>query len=609
MEKGEIMATTLEFKQHPNHLRNTVLRQAGTLWKAILEGVMNSVDAGATHCHITLDKDMVTITDDGRGFQSRDEISDFFQTFGTPHEDNDATYGEFRMGRGQIMAFGVNTWHTNNYVMDVDIRDKGMNFELEEVKEVINGCSIVMHLYDKLIISQLAEAERELEKFVKYVDIPVYLNDKRISQDPADNKWDYVTDEAYIKLTSTGSLNVYNLGVYVTDIGSHNYGVGGEVVSRKRLKLNFARNDVMRRGHEKCPEWAKIEPNLKSKATETNLKTNRLNDTGRTSLVRSMLHNEAEEENYSELLGKKVFTDVRGRHWSINGLRNKFWNIKQFSVAPKGSKVGERIHEMGKVFVFSTKTAQDLGCYGESTYQIIASDLDRCYKHVNGTYRRDHDVFDIKYVALNDLKDDFDESFEFLTDKQLTERQRVLLAVLNNCQTSINGLQDRTIVLGESDVATAWTDGGTYVALDVKFIKEIMERHNFDVKMFTNLGLLLTHEFCHDALDRDTHSHDIEFMDRYEQLLEGSNGFQGAYLSYAGLGQFVHDCTQCLPEYLRRANRRLTQRQARCLGNMEKGILSYEKLVANEEITAAAEAALAGIKAQFKAAKKIIKSQ
>ena len=598
------MATTLEFKQHPNHLRNTVLRQAGTLWKAILEGVMNSVDAGATHCHITLDKDMVTITDDGRGFQSREEIADFFQTFGTPHEDTDATYGEFRMGRGQIMAFGVNTWHTNNYVMDVDIRDKGMTFDLEEVKQSTNGCNIVIHLYDKLIISQLAEAERELEKFVKYVDIPVCLNGKEISQNPAEKKWDYVTDEAYIKLTSTGSLNVYNLGVYVTDIGSHNYGVGGEVVSRKRLKLNFARNDVMRRGHEKCPEWAKIEPNLKTKATETNLKTNRLNDTGRTSLVRSMHHGEANEGNYSELLSKKVFTDVRGRHWSLNGLRNKFWKVKQFSVAPKGSKVGERVHEMGKVFVFSSKTAQDLGCYGEDTYHIIASDLDRCFRHVNG---HGYNLFDIEYVALKDLKNDFDESFEFLKDKQLTERQRVLLAVLNNCQTSINGLQDRTIVLGESDVATAWTDGNTYVALNVEFVKALMERHNFDVKMFTNLGLVLVHEFCHDALDRDTHAHDLEFMDKYVQLLDGSKGSSPAYLSYTGLGQFVQDCTQVLPEYMRRANRRLTQRQARCLGNLEKGLLKFNELVANEDITDAAEEMLKKMKDDLKAAKQMLK--
>mgnify|MGYP003113265433 CR=1 FL=1 len=603
------MATTLEFKQHPNHLRNTVLRQAGTLWKAILEGVMNSVDAGATHCYITLDKDMVTIRDDGRGFQSREEIADFFQTFGTPHEDSDATYGEFRMGRGQIMAFGVNTWHTNNYVMDVDIRDKGMTFDLEEVAENFPGCNIVMHLYDKMLISQLAEAERELEKFVKYVNIPVYLNEKRISQSPEDKKWDHVTDEAYIKLKSTGSLSIYNLGVFVTDLNSFDYGVGGEVVSRNRLKLNFARNDVMRRGHEKCLEWAKIEPLLKAKATEKNLKTTRLNDTGRSALIRSMRFGEVADQDRLDLDGKKVFTDVRGRHWSCNGVRNKFWRIKEFTVAPRGSKVGERIHEMGHVFVFASKTAEDLGCFGEEDYKTkMLGELLDCMRNTNS-----HGLSavswldDVKYVSLESLKGNFDEKFEFLTDKQLTERQRVLLAILNNCQTSINALSDRVIVLGESDVATAWTDGCTYIALNVNFVKSLLERHNFDVKLFVNLGLVLAHEFCHDALDRDTHTHDIEFMDKYNQLLNGATGRSPEHLSYTGLGQFVQDCTQVLPEYMRKANRRLTQRQARCLGNLEKGLLRFNELVANEDITDAAEEMLKKMKDDLKAAKQMLK--
>jgi hypothetical protein len=43
------------FKMHPKLLLDVIQRQAGTLSKAILEGVMNAVDAGATHGAITLD--------------------------------------------------------------------------------------------------------------------------------------------------------------------------------------------------------------------------------------------------------------------------------------------------------------------------------------------------------------------------------------------------------------------------------------------------------------------------------------------------------------------------------------------------------------------------
>src|SRR5690606_17939145 len=109
-------------KMHPHLLWSVIHRQAGTIGKGILEGVMNSVDAGATRCDIILDREHFSIEDDGKGFASDQEIEDFFETFGTPHEEGDAKYGRFRMGRGQMMAFGMNVWHTNNYKMVVDLK-------------------------------------------------------------------------------------------------------------------------------------------------------------------------------------------------------------------------------------------------------------------------------------------------------------------------------------------------------------------------------------------------------------------------------------------------------------------------------------------------------
>ena len=180
-----------EFKQDPNLLRSTILRQAGTLWKAILEGVMNSVDARATKCDITITNEKVTIIDDGRGFQSEEELEQHFQTFGTPHsEDDDAIYGEFRMGRGQMMAFGANRWTTNSYVMLVDIKDdsKGMSYELEVAPEPFDGCRVEIDLYDELYTNVLEDTISGIEKYVRYVNIPVTVNGKVVSKDPAEFK-------------------------------------------------------------------------------------------------------------------------------------------------------------------------------------------------------------------------------------------------------------------------------------------------------------------------------------------------------------------------------------------------------------------------------------
>lgn len=79
------------FRMHPALLWSVIQSQAGTPEKALLEAVMNAVDAGATFCEVKVDELGYSVRDDGRGFQSRNEIEDFFETFGTPHKEGDAT--------------------------------------------------------------------------------------------------------------------------------------------------------------------------------------------------------------------------------------------------------------------------------------------------------------------------------------------------------------------------------------------------------------------------------------------------------------------------------------------------------------------------------------
>ena len=96
---------------HNKLLLDVIRRQAGSLTKAIMEGVMNAVDAGATRCDISVTADTVTITDDGKGFASKKEIQEWFEVFGAAHSEEEAkTFGTFRMGRGQMFAYGVNKW-------------------------------------------------------------------------------------------------------------------------------------------------------------------------------------------------------------------------------------------------------------------------------------------------------------------------------------------------------------------------------------------------------------------------------------------------------------------------------------------------------------------
>ena len=132
-----------QFKMDDNLLYSVIKAQAGTPEKALMEAVMNCIDAGASRCEVALDENGYTVLDDGRGFTSRKEIEQFFETFGTPHNENDATYGKFRMGRGQLFAFSSTLWRSGIFSMEVDIKRDGLSYKLtENPKNLYKGCAI-----------------------------------------------------------------------------------------------------------------------------------------------------------------------------------------------------------------------------------------------------------------------------------------------------------------------------------------------------------------------------------------------------------------------------------------------------------------------------------
>ena len=73
--------------------------------------------------------------------------------------------GTFRIGRGQLFAFGVNTWHTNNIRLGVDVNGRNsLEFDYDEIEQVHKGCYVNVDLYDVLSGRELAECIRETEQ-------------------------------------------------------------------------------------------------------------------------------------------------------------------------------------------------------------------------------------------------------------------------------------------------------------------------------------------------------------------------------------------------------------------------------------------------------------
>ena len=508
------MRETRQFKMHPHLLLDVMRRQAGSISKACLEGIMNSVDAGATRCDLTLTSTTLTISDDGRGLRNRDEIVRWWEVFGQPHEaDEGKTYGAFRMGRGQIFSFGHNTWRSSKFLMLVDIKTKGLDYQLSCDEKEVNGCHINVALYDPLLPSDLHGTIREIEKMAKYVPLTLSLNGKVVSVDPSKEKWDHVTDEAYVRLRDGSTLAVYNLGVWVKDFGNWQFGCGGVVVSRQQLRLNFARNEIMEKD---CAVWRKVRRLVDQKATERNKRKPTLDDGERQRLAEQVANGEIESSEAADL---KIFTDVSGRHLSASQLARSR-NGGNLTVAPKGDRLGDKLHQSGAYFVMAEETIERFGCDGlKGLVRIVQSNCGiRYYKPEIVPFREATKGMDSKHVILD--------------PKQWNAREKAWVALIQGNQRSlawgfVHGTDAdwneamgarRKVLVGESESADGWTDGSTYVAYSRRFLQYLQ----FSMRGAMQVAELALHEQCHDDEDVGTHVHGPDFYQRFHDCVAGA---------------------------------------------------------------------------------------
>lgn len=523
-------------KMHPRLLWDVIHRQAGSLSKAILEGVMNVVDAGGTHCEIKIDRKSFSIIDDGKGFKDMSEIENFFETFGYPHDEGDATYGRFRMGRGQIFSFGASRWRSNTFSMNVDLRpmkdekgnDFALGYEFSDGNKQVDGCRIEVDLYDQLKPSELDAAIRDIQDYVKFVSIPVTLNGKTISTDPTKEKWDMETDDFYVKKRASGSLDVYNQGVLVQKYSSYRFGVSGLVVSKKPLEVNFARNDVV----SSCKIFKKVVKFLNDDSL-VQAKKAPLTDSQRDNFARRLV---AGEISLGEVGDSRIITDVTGSHHKFSIFENLAKFSRTISIAPRGDRVGEVAHTRKMAFFVTPETAERFGA--ETPEQFLAA-----IKNIFDENGR-NSVFlkNVKAVERNAFLNEISSHHEPLKDSELNKAERIALkAIRLGYKTLVwNGLRYdqihmtndfnhsgkrgydeifRKVSVGVSDTADAWTNGTTDTWINRKNLKLV--RDGLD-GMIRIAGLLL-HEQLHEGPSTGTHDHGMEFYERYHNITMDSD--------------------------------------------------------------------------------------
>ena len=547
------------FSPHQNLIIEVIKSQAGTLGKAILEGAMNSIDAGASECHIDLSPNKLTIKDDGKGFVDRSEIELFFEVFGQPHEEGDATYGRFRMGRGQLFSFGRNNWHSNQFKMEVDIEKWVLEYRLKEDEtDKYDGCHIDIDLYEELDRTSFMSICTEIREYLKFAQIPIHFNGECISKDPKEMKWDKETDDCYFKSAETGSMSVYNLGVLVSHMHYYQFGMGGTVVSKKQLQVNFARNDVM----SKCPVWKRIKTMIDGVKGVTKKKS--MNDDDRLYEAKRIMSLGDGEISWDDLKLRLV-TDVAGKQKSLNNLLES--NL--YSVAKKGDIAGDSVHQSKSVFVMATETLDRFGV-NEAEELVEAIVRKKNYR----TRRKP------KYIEYDKMIAEFGSTKKHVEVKKYSPKERVWISLAKLMYIRFNREEQektgkwndiRDIRIGKSDQrALAWTDGNTYICFDRQFVRSLRYESGYDIGKFASV---LLHEYCHRSSNLETDVHGEEFYELFHELA----------VEQGILGQFFNEVMLKLPDILEKENLKENKRVSRFVDKTKKTELEADKAEKLEE--------------------------
>jgi hypothetical protein len=535
----------LQFELDPAIIHHIIYSQAGSIGKAVIELIMNSVDASAKTVVLSMSREGFTCKDDGEGFATREDVLRYFGRFGTPHQEGDATYGRFRLGKGQIMAHASTVWKSRDWMMVVDTRETGYSYDLEnlEVGQRVSGCDVTGIWYEPLSDTELSSAVQEIRDLVRYTPVSVELNGRVITRDPLAEKWDFEDEYAWYRAKVEGAVSIYNQGVLVRRDPAQTWGAGGLIVSKKAIALNVSRTEILRKT---CPVWKPIAAQFAKMAREISaqLGEHRKTEARREKAAHDLLAGDADMLN---IFGKEeVITLLPGkRHMSMyNFLElNGRMHGGKVSVAennfdiPKGEgiareKISQVIHP-STLARFNCHTSDDLRDAIERILEALgAAATDREAMDQARTWRLDR-IKVPEFIDFKTLSDAYIEHTSIVSEVATLDREtRRAWTALRWCIKQYAGLcsggersrrsnrvfweerQRKHILLGESNAYEAWTDGETYIAFNIDIVKRLKSD---PIKTAAYLFGLTEHEVSHDGDSIDC-GHDEAFYQRYHDI-------------------------------------------------------------------------------------------
>jgi len=530
----------LDFELDPQIIHHIIYSQAGSIGKALIELIMNSVDAAATRVALTITKTGFACSDDGNGFISREDVIRYFGRFGTPHQEGDATYGRFRLGRGQIMAHAITHWRSNAWGMDVDTRSMGYSYELNDISPSIDGCAIDGTWYEELAEAELQSSLQEIRDLVRYTPVEVELNGRRITKSPANETWDHEDEHAYYRVREEGAVSIYNQGVLVRHDPAGTWGAGGLIVSKKAIGLNVSRTEILRKT---CPVWKPIAARFGKMADEmsSRLGDHRKTEARRQKCATALLSGDPKAW---ELFDKEeVITILPGkRHITLRKtLETLRQNKGTATVVEHAQDVarGECIAREGVALVIHGKTLERFGCYSSKDFEET---LERVFENLReASPRNDAEIWLAsragellklpKFVAFSVLRASFIERTKIVTETDVLDKEtRRAWTALRWCLREYAGAclgepitgrgrlawnaRRMHVLLGDSNVAEAWTDASSYIAIHIKHVQRLRAE---PLLAASHIFGLVEHEVAHEGDSLDC-GHDEAFYHRYHDI-------------------------------------------------------------------------------------------
>lgn len=491
-----------DFETTEGLLRDVMRKQAGSIEKAVLEGVMNSIDAGASEVHIDLTKDNLTISDNGKGMV-KDEISEYFKKFGLKDDDiKDKEFGKFRMGRGQIFNFGINRWYTNDYVLVVNLEEPHTDVEIDGEEHTVDtsglgfsfgegtgrdvdGCRIEVELFEPIdnVSSKVSDIESQIEYMSWFHDVEITVNNKMV-----DNELDYTHSSEYSfiqfdRSTFKSTSVIYNKGARVKTekLGP----VYARVISREDLDLNFARNDVL----SGCGVYERIEQDYIRSLRSYLLDGVEVNDLSN-SEVKWLIEQALTDSSFmAKIKETQLVTDIAGVSHSLSDL------------------IGSRItfssekNNMGKEVCRRTSSI------------VLPESLESTF--------RDSDKFDFK--PLSDIVDsEFKYEMQEYSEDNLSKRRKKNLHIL---KWAMNELGIFDVKSGSSKHRDVWMEDDRTVLVDKDFMNVKKQ------KLATDVLLAVIREAAHKQNTKQDPDEDFSYDRRLKDMLDDLAATQRAILS------------------------------------------------------------------------------